>query len=176
MNRARIAPLMIAALVSACAGLPPKPAPVALSTNAPVSDLENAAGDSWPAKDWWQRYQDPTLNTLVDEALATAPSLATARARFDAARESVREAGAQSGAQVDLQSDAERMGLRSEPAAVHNGAQRFAAQPFHDDVGPTAELAHVVRGDHIGMRAAARQLGFQDEAAVDGFFLRVNEA
>jgi multidrug efflux system outer membrane protein len=111
MNRARIAPLMIAALVSACAGLPPKPAPVALSTNAPVSDLENAAGDSWPAKDWWQRYQDPTLNTLVDEALATAPSLATARARFDAARESVREAGAQSGAQVDLQSDAERQRL-----------------------------------------------------------------
>src|SRR5208282_3720292 len=98
MNATRLAPAVLGVLLAACAGLPPKPAPVALSTSAPLSGLEDSAGDSWPAKDWWQRYQDPTLNSLVEEALATAPSLATARARFDAARESVREAGAQSGA------------------------------------------------------------------------------
>ncbi len=128
MNATRLAPAVLGVLLAACAGLPPKPAPVALSTSAPLSGLEDSAGDSWPAKDWWQRYQDPTLNALVEEALATAPSLATARARFDAARESVREAGAQSGAQVDLQSDAIRQRL-SDNGIV--SAFPPALLPFH---------------------------------------------
>ena len=74
-----------------------------------------------------------------------------------------------------LQSNTEGMGLRSQSAAIHDGAQRFAAQPFHDDVGTAAELAHVVGGDHVGVRATARKLSLQDEAAVDGFLLRVYE-
>ncbi len=134
MNRNRTGLAMIAAAVAAaaglaaCAGLPPAQAPVVLKASAPLSGLETAGGDTWPAKEWWQRYQDPTLDTLVDEALAEAPSLATARARFDAARESVRLAGAASGAQVDLQSDALRQRL-SDNGIV--SAFPPALLPFH---------------------------------------------
>jgi len=128
VNGIRAALAMVAFALGACAGIPSKPTPVALSTSAPLSGFDSAGGDAWPAKDWWQRYQDPTLNALVDEALAAAPTLATARARFEAARESVRVAGAASGAQVDLQGDAVRQRL-SDNGIV--SAFPPALLPFH---------------------------------------------
>jgi multidrug efflux system outer membrane protein len=102
---------VLAALVlAACAGLPHKPQPVALSPQAPLSDMAGN-GAAWPEHDWWKRYQDPTLEQLIDMALASSPSLATAHARFDSARQSVRIAGAQSGAHVDAVGDADRQRL-----------------------------------------------------------------
>jgi multidrug efflux system outer membrane protein len=71
----------------------------------------SGGGGAWPAKDWWRQYQDPTLDQLIATGLASAPSLKTAHARFDAARESVRLAGAASGAQVALVGDADRQRL-----------------------------------------------------------------
>jgi multidrug efflux system outer membrane protein len=95
--------------VAACAGFPAKTKPVQLSTEAPLSI--DTAGGAWPAKDWWTRYQDPTLDLLITAALGASPTLASAHARFDSARESVRLAGAASGAQVGLQGDAQRQRL-----------------------------------------------------------------
>jgi multidrug efflux system outer membrane protein len=97
--------------LAACAGFPGKQKPVALPAAAPISGLDETAGGSWPEREWWHRYADPTLNMLIDQAVATAPTLATAHARFDAARETVREAGAASGARVDFVGDAERQRL-----------------------------------------------------------------
>jgi multidrug efflux system outer membrane protein len=93
-----------------CAGFPTKPKPVQFSSEAPLS-LVGEAGGVWPAKDWWTRYQDPTLDQLITAALDGSPTLATAHARFDSARESVRLAGAATGAQVGLQGDAYRQRL-----------------------------------------------------------------
>ena len=97
---------LIALLGVACAGLPPKPKPAQLADTAPV-DLEAGGGD-WPAKEWWKRYQDPTLDQLIELAMESAPSLSTAQARFDSARQSVRVAGAASGARVDANASMER--------------------------------------------------------------------
>ena len=36
---------------------------------------------AWPARDWWRRYGDRQLDQLMDEALATSPSLRAAQAR-----------------------------------------------------------------------------------------------
>lgn len=36
---------------------------------------------AWPAYDWWQRYGDQQLNLLVDEALASSPTMRMADAR-----------------------------------------------------------------------------------------------
>jgi multidrug efflux system outer membrane protein len=109
MILSRCALLAMLALVG-CAGLPRKPQPVSLPTAAPLSDLEHD-GSAWPAKDWWKQYRDPTLDQLIDMALASSPTLATAHARFDSARQSVRIAGAQSGAHVDAVADADRQRL-----------------------------------------------------------------
>ncbi len=109
MTRSCLTLLGVLALVG-CAGLPHKPQPVKLSTEAPLSDLDHD-GSAWPAKNWWQEYRDPTLDRLIDQALASSPTLATAHARFDSARQTVRIAGAQSGAHVDAVADADRQRL-----------------------------------------------------------------
>jgi multidrug efflux system outer membrane protein len=94
-----------------CAGLPPKHAPVQLTSAAPLDGLESAGGGEWPAKDWWKRYQDPTLDQLIELGLASSPTLATAHARYDSARQSVRIAGAAAGVRVEASADIERQRL-----------------------------------------------------------------
>jgi multidrug efflux system outer membrane protein len=101
----------IAALCVGCAGLPPKPKPVQLPAAAPLDGLELAGGGDWPAAQWWKRYQDPTLDQLIELALASSPTLATAHARYDSARQSVRIAGAAAGARVDANADTSRQRL-----------------------------------------------------------------
>lgn len=96
----------LSASLCGCAGLPAKPAPVALPHVVPLSDL--GGGGEWPAADWWTRYGDATLDRLVGMALDSSPSLSTARARFDSARQAVRVAGAASGAKIDALADANR--------------------------------------------------------------------
>jgi multidrug efflux system outer membrane protein len=107
----RSAAAAIAVLCVACAGLPPKPKPVQLSSGAPLDGLESAGGGDWPAAQWWKRYQDPTLDQLIESALASSPTLATAHARYDSARQSVRIAGAAAGARVDANADTSRQRL-----------------------------------------------------------------
>jgi multidrug efflux system outer membrane protein len=97
--------------LDACTGLPPKPPPVVLPLEVPLTDLAGASPDGWPRAAWWQRYQDPTLDGLIDNAVATAPTLATAQSRFHAAREAVRQAGAATGAHVDFTGDVDRQRL-----------------------------------------------------------------
>jgi outer membrane protein, multidrug efflux system len=107
----RFAAAAIAALCVGCAGLPPKPKPVQLPTVAPLDGLEAAGGGDWPAAQWWKRYQDPTLDQLIELAVASSPTLATAHARYDSARQSVRIAGAAAGARVDANADTSRQRL-----------------------------------------------------------------
>jgi multidrug efflux system outer membrane protein len=116
-RRAAAAPAALVALVclgavaAGCAGLPPKPKPVQLQTAAPLDGLDAPGGGGWPAKEWWKRYQDPTLDQLIELSVASSPTLATAHARFDSARQSVRIAGAASGARVDAVADVDRQRL-----------------------------------------------------------------
>ncbi len=99
---------MLVALTMGCAGLPPKPKPVQLTNSVPLEGLEAATDGDWPAPDWWKRYQDPTLDELIALGGANSPSLATAHARYDSARQSVRLAAAESGAHIDASTDADR--------------------------------------------------------------------
>jgi outer membrane protein, multidrug efflux system len=98
-------------ILSGCIGIPPRPASPAIASAVPLPETEPGGLGAWPQKDWWRSYQDPVLDQLIDGGLASAPTLQTAHARFDAARESVRLAGAASGAQVGLVSDLERQRL-----------------------------------------------------------------
>jgi len=103
-----------AALVfgAGCAGLPPKPQPVKLPTDAPLtlSGFTNDRAD-WPAEKWWQRYGDPVLDQLIDMALKSSPTLATAHARLDNAEQSVRIAGAAAGVHMEASGDVSRQRL-----------------------------------------------------------------
>jgi multidrug efflux system outer membrane protein len=92
-----------------CAGLPVKPRPAGLIESAPLSELPS--GGAWPAPDWWTQYRDPMLDRLVEIALASSPTLASAHARFETARESVRIASAENGAHVQANGDFSRQRL-----------------------------------------------------------------
>ena len=111
MTAPRVAAAMLVALTMGCAGLPPKHKPVQLTDSVPLEGLEAATDGDWPAQDWWKRYQDPTLDELIALGGANSPSLATAHARYDSARQSVRLAAAESGAHLDASTDADRQRL-----------------------------------------------------------------
>jgi outer membrane protein, multidrug efflux system len=111
VNALRAAAAVLVAMTVGCAGLPPKHKPVQLADSAPLDGLEVAAGGEWPAAEWWKRYQDPTLDQLIALGSANSPSLATAHARYDSARQSVRLAAAESGAHLDANADADRQRL-----------------------------------------------------------------
>jgi multidrug efflux system outer membrane protein len=95
---------------SGCLGLPPKPAPASLSGEVPLSEPPTQ-GASWPDEEWWKHYRDPALDTLIGMALESSPTLASAHARFESARQSVRIASAASGAHVEASGDFSRQRL-----------------------------------------------------------------
>ncbi len=101
---------LICALAAGCAAVRPATAPSTLA-EVPLAGTELPAGGQWPTANWWQRYQDPTLEQLVTTALADSPTLAAAHARFDSARESVRLAAAAAGAHLDASAQVARQRL-----------------------------------------------------------------
>lgn len=111
VRRAAVAIAVSCAAFVGCAGLPPKHSPVQFSQAAPLDGIEMPGGADWPAQDWWKRYQDPTLDQLIELGGANSPSLASAHARYDSARQSVRLAAAESGAHLQANADADRQRL-----------------------------------------------------------------
>lgn len=101
---------LIVAVLAACVPLEPKSSPPTLH-EVPLAGTELKPGGQWPAAEWWHRYQDPTLDALVASALADSPTLASAHARFDTAREQVRATAAASGAHLDANAQAVRQRL-----------------------------------------------------------------
>jgi multidrug efflux system outer membrane protein len=112
LRRCTLAVVAVLVVGAGCAGLPPKPRPVKLPTEAPLtlSGLTNDRAD-WPAEKWWKKYRDPVLDELIDMALASSPTLATAHARLDNAEQSVRIAGAAAGVHVEASGDVSRQRL-----------------------------------------------------------------
>ena len=49
---------------------------------------------SWPENKWWTRYNDPQLNTLIEEAINDSPSLKAAEARLKGADGIAQQIGA----------------------------------------------------------------------------------
>jgi NodT family efflux transporter outer membrane factor (OMF) lipoprotein len=70
-------------MVGGCASVPHiADGPAMLAPNALHADHTlSAATVDWPSDTWWKRYQDPQLDRLIDEAIASAPSLDVAAAR-----------------------------------------------------------------------------------------------
>ena len=110
-RRVRVLPALLAIGAVGCVGLPPTSAPVVLGSEAPLAGVEFTGGGKWPRVQWWEKYQDATLDRLIEVGLRDSPTLAMAHARFDSARQDVRVAGAQSGAHVDLSGDSSRQRL-----------------------------------------------------------------
>jgi len=69
-----------ATLLAACASV--NQSPPAVATADPATLGARSVTVDWPKEDWWKRYGDAQLDTLIDEGLSGSPTLAAARARI----------------------------------------------------------------------------------------------
>lgn len=104
--------ILLPLLTSACSTwLPANHQTPEIANVAPLSTELNTNANEWPAAAWWRKYHDRTLDSLIAQALAGAPSIANAEARFNSARESVRVTAATAGLRVDAQASVTRQRL-----------------------------------------------------------------
>src|SRR5438067_2436446 len=94
--------LVVAALAVALGGCATTP------TGPPKLDLPATVDNAPPLTRWWTTFSDPTLDKLVDEALASNLDLAAAMARVESARAQVKLSQADLFPTADLAFDANR--------------------------------------------------------------------
>ena len=181
MSRARalLAAALLPALLAACAGWPARVAPPRLTGTAPLDALGTAPG-AWPDREWWRRYQDPTLDRLVALALAHSPSIAVAQARFRSARRGVRVVAAAAGARLDLEGDVSRQRLSDTgllPTALtgfswYDQADLGLRGSYHFDWWGKQRDAVVAASDRARAAAAERAAAALDlsSAVADAYF------
>jgi multidrug efflux system outer membrane protein len=101
--------------VAGCLTRPAREAHPDLKVAAPVgaaTAAEPAATSAeWPQATWWKAYADPTLDTLIEKALATSPDIGAAEARFSSATAAIASARAAAGPNLTGAGDASRQRL-----------------------------------------------------------------
>jgi multidrug efflux system outer membrane protein len=102
--------------------------PKVAETVKPVPDMPDAwsalpaDGRAVTAADWWQVYDDPVLERLVEEALAQSADIAAAVARVDEARALVAITEADRRPVIDLNADANRSRISRRTGPLPPGA------------------------------------------------------
>jgi NodT family efflux transporter outer membrane factor (OMF) lipoprotein len=130
---ARLAALVLVGGLAACAG--PRPLiPDSAAVVAPAQWLGTSSNAAAVAPRWWERFDDPVLNRLIETALAANTDIAIAAAR-------VREAEAQ----FDLLSAQQRPNI----ALVLQGARSRSVSAFGRPQTQTAGEARVNGGFDI---------------------------
>jgi len=110
MHKMKLLTGLMGTMLGACAVSPQTHITTKPLKVAPVIVTEPEPGQ-WPDKNWWVQYQDETLNSLIEQALKTAPGISTAEARVEQAKEMIRASAAQEGIQVNGYADAARQRL-----------------------------------------------------------------
>ena len=101
MSRKNGFALTLALLLSACAGVPDRVSPPQLENSAPLAGLPHQAGAKWPDSAWWERFGDPQLDRMMQQAMAGSTSLAVASSRVAAAEQAARVTAASNGVHVN---------------------------------------------------------------------------
>ncbi|HVT33661.1 MAG TPA: efflux transporter outer membrane subunit [Rhodanobacteraceae bacterium] len=99
------------ALLAAGCSIPPKPDTPPLRDAAPLAGVDAPAGRAWPDAAWWKHYGDEQLDALEEKALASAPTLEVASARFAAAEKAIDIARAETGVTIDGNAQYQRQRL-----------------------------------------------------------------
>ena len=66
---------------------------------------------AWPSSSWWQRYQDPQLNALIERGLHDSPAIAIAQARVKAGHAQASAVDASTGLLVGLTASLDRQSV-----------------------------------------------------------------
>jgi NodT family efflux transporter outer membrane factor (OMF) lipoprotein len=138
---------------------PPAELPAAWQPEAPWH--EAAPNDAGLKGEWWTLFQDPTLNSLVERALAGNQNLRVAAARLDQARDQVTVASADLYPGVGLTAAAERgRTSANRPLAAYTAPNQATVQNnfvLGANVNYEADLFGRVRREVEGARASEQQ-------------------
>jgi NodT family efflux transporter outer membrane factor (OMF) lipoprotein len=145
-NRTRLAlaAAACAALLAGCAAGPdfrPPAAPdsVQVSAQAPAQHPEAAIDLAAP---WWQQLGSPSLNQLIDQALAASPTLAAAEATLRQAQElQAAQAGATQLPRVDASAGAQRQRISPSAQGLPGEGRSFDQYSASIGVRYTLDLA-----------------------------------
>ena len=88
-----------------------------------LADDIHLASEGWPSARWWDHYQDPQLDALIDRALTHAPTLAIAREHVSQAHAQVELIRAGAGLQASAIAEADR-----ERVSGHGFLSAYATQ------------------------------------------------
>jgi hypothetical protein len=87
-------------LLTGCALIQDDPGQVPLVNpqQAELAQVIHLANSGWPTARWWEGYQDPQLNMLVNRALQNSPTMQAARLRISQSQSTVELAQSAMGA------------------------------------------------------------------------------
>ncbi|RYZ12352.1 MAG: efflux transporter outer membrane subunit, partial [Comamonadaceae bacterium] len=122
---------------------------------------EATPADALDKGPWWQRYADPTLDALMDRALADSPNLALAGARLTQARATLASVSAARYPQLGLGSRASRLQISANRPLTNYAATNFSTVQNDFALSLTAsyeiDLAGRVQRSVEGAGASAEQ-------------------
>jgi multidrug efflux system outer membrane protein len=166
MGRNLVPTLALLPLLASCALGPKIAAPDTRLPRAFEAPAGAATGAAWMDR-WWSQYNDPQLEDLVDQALATAPDARSARARLDEAL-AVRSSALTA---YDPQGSLQANGAVTETKVLSGGTLQIPGGPpvlFSNSGWSTSRSADFNVSwelDLFGRRSAARRKANADLAA-----------
>jgi NodT family efflux transporter outer membrane factor (OMF) lipoprotein len=164
--------MLIAACVAGCAVGPDyvKPAAPLADVWEPAAPWQQAVPEDAQLKDrWWELFNDPTLNALMDQALTANQNLRVAAARLNQARDQLTIARADLYPDVTLSASADRSRTSANrPLSAYSAPNQSTVQndfKFGPSVSYEIDLFGRVRRQVEGARATAQQAeaDFQNE-------------
>lgn len=179
----RIAPLLAALLLVACASVPELKQP---ALDMPSAFKEAPDGTRWkiaqPAEaqargKWWLAFNDPVLSGLIEEATKANASLAVAAARVKQARALAGLAESERGLQLGAGIGAQRSGAEGVPASNQYQA-RLTASYEVDLFGRVGASVKAAQADATASEATYKSvlLSLQADVAQTYFRLRATDA
>jgi NodT family efflux transporter outer membrane factor (OMF) lipoprotein len=88
-NKAGVTLAFAGMMLSGCAsmsGIVPQSHPIQPQQLEAGAAIASASAIAWPKEAWWETYQDPQLNQLVQQAISGSPTLRMAAARVEMAK------------------------------------------------------------------------------------------
>lgn len=134
--------------LSACANLPEGSAPATMRDGPSVGLSPQSTPQAPPAANWWIALSDAQLNTLIEDALASHPSLKVAQARI---------ARAQAGFELSRSARSPQLGVGFEATQQLFTANGMVPKPLAGSVNTTstAQFSGSYELDFFGKNRAA---------------------
>jgi len=166
----KLLPLAGLSLVAACGSAPkydPPQLDLPVSWKVEEPFRQGAPDDAAPKGRWWERFGDPRLSALVDQALTGSPTLAAAHQRLVQARATLGVADAASVPQVGIAARAQRFRITQNRPLTNYNSSNFSTTQNDSTLGLVASYELDFSGRVSSLIAQARAAYEQSSADLE---------